>query len=291
MCCPSMYWHEGHNKLLQHWRKQASINLWLQIASNYYYLRINDWLSYPSILLSASLSIGVFGLGTGLPGQFVSAVLAMMAGILVAINKHVGSPEKAQAHMLRSKDYYGFVRYLDCLLSTSFEERNPMSETMLRIKDNFNRIVDMSLEPPLSVVRTYENRFRPIEKILFSPLAPAPIPENIPTQQNIFVNDTFDENTAMSSKRSPTLYYPFSTPGNPKRTTTTGNDVNDFVVAVATSSIASSSKKSTAVLKQIGNKDYIKFLFTPQQLMSVAQNSSPLPSPVIPSPSHRKSIG
>lgn len=299
-CCPSMYWHDGHNNLLQHWRKQASINLWLQIASNYYYLRINDWLSYPSILLSASLSIGVFGLDTGLKGQFVSAALAMLAGILVAINKHVGSPEKAQAHMLRAKDYYGFVRYLDCLLSTSFEERDPMSETMMRIKENFNRIVDMSLEPPLGVVRTYEDRFKPIEKMLFSPLTvPIPPPRNsveevLKSQGDIAQQTTSDQDIfvqeVLSPRRPRAPYYPFSTPEKARQTNTTeGLEENksDLRARGASSSIASSSTKSAAVLKRISNREYLKFLFTPQQLTALAQ--SQISSPTIPHA--RRSVG
>lgn len=314
MCCPSMYWHDGHNSLLQHWRKQASINLWLQIVSNYYYMRINDWLSYPSILLSASLSIGVFGLGTSMTSQFVSAILAMLAGILVAINKHVGSPEKAQAHMLRAKDYYSFVRYLDCLLSTVFEERDPMSETMLRIKGNFNRIVDMSLEPPLSVVRSYEERFRPIEKILFTPNIPwksealddrqqykdrlsaagdyrfmSPVintPLFVQTSQPLASNRESEEEkqaditAAIGSPytKSPT-FQQFPTSSLEKATT-----LSDMVFGMGsklsskvpgTSSLGSSSKN---VIKTLSHRDYVNFLVTPHQLTSMPMLAPSSPS-------------
>jgi hypothetical protein len=311
-----MYWHEGHNSLLQHWRKQASINLWLQIASNYYYLRINDWLCYPSILLSASLSIGVFGLGTNMTGQFVSAVLAMLAGILVAINKHLGSPEKAQAHILRAKDYYGFVRCLDCLLSTVFEERDPMSETMLRIKENFNRIVDMSLEPPLSVVRSYEKRFRPIEKILFTPEVPWTAealdlrqqqqnqrlstagdfrfrPPVIPPSPSLFPqpsDSTHPQSTSQSTdEKQPDIttggYHIPSQPQVFPSSFEKGTTLSDIVFQMASaksprqketgsSSFGSSSKN---VVKQLSQRDYVKFLVTPHQLTSI-----PIVSPSSP---------
>ena len=259
MCCVSVHWHEGHNSLLQHWRKQASINLWLQIASNYYYVRINDWLSYPSILLSATLSISVFGLGSGKVGQFVSAIIAMLAGILVAVNKHLGSQTKAQAHMLRAKDYYGFVRYLDCLLSTAFEERDPMTETMQRIKDNFNRIVDMSLEPPLHVVRSYEKRFKPIENILFTP--------NI---SQIDKKPTLDLSPRLAATSS----------GPPPRISfEKASNISDATFQMKSiyfpAKTTDSSSSDANVMKQLSHRNYVKFLMTPQQLTSVPIISPP----------------
>lgn len=163
-------WNENHDNLLQNWRKQASINLWLQLASNYYYTRLNDYLSYPAIIVSAATSIGVFGIDDNLGGKLAISVMALVTGILTAINKHCRAAEKGQEFALRAKDYYTFIREIDFILSTSRDERGDLGETLERVKNTYDRIVDMQLEPPIHVIRDYEKKFRPLENSLFSDL-------------------------------------------------------------------------------------------------------------------------
>ena len=163
-------WNESHDMLLKLWRKQASINLWLQLASNYYYTRMNDYLTYPAIIVSAATSIGVFGSDDSLKGKFAISILALLSGILTAINKHCRAAEKGQEYALRAKDYYTFIREIDFILSTSKEERPSMTETLERVKSAYDRIVDMQMEPPIHVIRDYEKKFRPLANSLFTDL-------------------------------------------------------------------------------------------------------------------------
>jgi len=164
-------WNENHDSLLMLWKKQAHINMWLQLASNYYYTRLNDYLSYPAIIVSTATSIGVFGIDDkSLAGKFVISILALLCGVLTAINKHCRAAEKSQEFALRAKDYYTFIREIDFILSTSHEERPFMTETLERVKGTYDRIVDMQLEPPIHVVRDYEKKFRPLANSLFSDL-------------------------------------------------------------------------------------------------------------------------
>lgn len=163
-------WNDSHDNLLKLWRKQASINLWLQLASNYFYTRLNDYLSYPAIIVSAATSIGVFGSDDSLKGKFAISILALVSGILTAVNKHCRAAEKGQEYALRAKDYYTFIREIDFILSRTREERPPMTETLERVKSTYDRIVDMQMEPPIHVIRDYEKKFRPLEASLFSDL-------------------------------------------------------------------------------------------------------------------------
>lgn len=160
-------WHEGHDNLLRIWRKQAAINLWLQLASNYYYHKLNDCLSYPSIIISAATSIGVFGSDNSMVGKYAISILALMSGILTAVNKHCRAAEKSQEFALRAKDYYTFIREIDFILSICKDERKDMGETLERIRSTYDRIVDMQLEPPIHIVREYEKKFKPLEASLF----------------------------------------------------------------------------------------------------------------------------
>ena len=183
-------WTDAHDRLLTTWRKQASISLWLQLASNYYYARLNDYLSYPVMVFSTATSIGVFGLNDSLTGKFTISIISLISGMITAVNKHCRAPEKSQEYALRAKDYYTFIRELDFLLATDKEERSDLGETIERIKNTYNRIVDMQLEPPIHILREYEKKFRPLEASMFSDLMsefksqPQPEDDNIDNISN-----------------------------------------------------------------------------------------------------------
>ena len=163
-------WCDQHENLLKLWKKQAAINLWLQLASNYYYSKLNDYLSYPSIVLSAATSISVFGSDCDLKAKFAISILALVSGVLTAINKHLRAAEKGQEYALRAKDYHTFIREIDFILATNREERPNATDTLERIRGYYDRIVDMQMEPPVKVIRSYEKKFRPLENSLFSDL-------------------------------------------------------------------------------------------------------------------------
>lgn len=163
-------WTDRQDELLQSWRKQASINFWLQIASKYYYGRLNAWLAYPSIILSTATSIGVFGMGNGMGAKYITSVMALLSAILIGVSRHAQAAEKAKEFILRAKDFYILIREMDYLLATPFIEREPMKETMSRLRRTFDRIVDMALDPPIFIIRSYEKKFRPLEASLLQDL-------------------------------------------------------------------------------------------------------------------------
>ena len=163
-------WHDAHENLLKTWRRQASINMWLQTASSYYYRRMNGYLAYPSILLSAVTSIGVFGIDTcnnALGGKYITSCMSLASAFLIGINKHAQAAEKAQEFMLRSRDFYSMIRDIDVLLSTPKEERGTCSEIMTRMRSEFDRILNMSLDPPHHIILQYEKKFRALEQDLY----------------------------------------------------------------------------------------------------------------------------
>jgi hypothetical protein len=162
-------WTSHHDELLHSWHKQASINFWLQMASNYYYGLLNAWLAYPSIILSTATSIGVFGMN-GMTGKYITAVMALMSAILIGILRQAQAAEKAKEFILRAKDFYILIREIDYLLATEYDDRETAKEIMSRLRRTFDRIVDMSLDPPIHIIRSYEKRFRPLEASLLQDL-------------------------------------------------------------------------------------------------------------------------
>lgn len=156
-------WQPYHEELMRSWKKQAAINLWLALASKYRYDIINNWLTYPCVIISAFTSIGIIGIESYVAGRYVMSGLTMFAAIMTAVNKHFGAAEKSHEFYMRSKDYYAFIREIDYLLTVSSAERPPVDECMMRLRSTFDRIVDLQLEPPLEIIREYEKKFRPLE--------------------------------------------------------------------------------------------------------------------------------
>lgn len=172
-------WKESMETILKSWRREASVNLWLQLASYYYYSSIADFLTYPSIVLSAGTSIGVFGLQDTLAGKYVASVLVLSAGVLTSLLKHSRASEKSQTFMLCSKDYYMLIRDIDYILTTEPADRASPTDVLQKVKITYDRIVDMQLDPPLHIIRKYNSKFkRSLEETL--------IQSNLDTAQALF---------------------------------------------------------------------------------------------------------
>lgn len=156
-------WSANHDVLLTSWRRQATINLWLQAASSYFYKRMHDWLSYPSIIISGITSVSIFGLDhkdSEQFGKYWTSGMVLIVSILIGISKHTRAAENAQDHMLRARDFYSLIREIDVMLITTYKDRPPVAEAMINIRHAFERIIDTSLNPPLQIIRRYEKAFR-----------------------------------------------------------------------------------------------------------------------------------
>lgn len=164
-------WKPEHDDLLSSWRHQAAVNLWLQVGSSYYYRKMADCLAYPSIILSTITSISVFAtLQDTRIGPYLTSAMALISGILVGINKHIKAAEKAESFSICSKEYYALIREIDFILSTPTFERAAKKETLANIQATFDKVVEMSLDPPLHIIRQYEDKFKPIETQLLKEL-------------------------------------------------------------------------------------------------------------------------
>lgn len=160
-------WRESHKALLHEWKRQAAVCMWLQLASHYHYARINNWLTYPTVVITAFTSIGVWGIESSTAGKFVMSTVSLFAGILATISKHCRAAEKSNEFQLRSKEYLGIIREIDYILALDEDQRPEVGETMLRIRSTFDRIMDLQLDPPLNVIRLFEDRFKSLESSMW----------------------------------------------------------------------------------------------------------------------------
>ena len=167
---PKSDWTSNHDDILRSWRKQCAISMWLALASKYYYSSMNNWLTYPGIIISAITSIGIVGLGCDGPGLYVLSILNLLGGILNTVCKQAQPAEKSQDFYLRAKDYYTLIREIDYLLAINTHDRPPVNEVMVRIKSDLDRIMDQQMQCPLKIIREYEQKFQPLHDGMYADL-------------------------------------------------------------------------------------------------------------------------
>jgi hypothetical protein len=158
-------WGTSHEDLLKNWRKQCTVSLWLSFASKYYFEKINNWLSYPSIVLSTISSVGIVGWDCDHVGMYVMSAAMLLAGILTTINKHLMAAEKSHEFYLRGKDYYALIRSIDYYLALDRDDRPSSDEVVLTLRTNLDKITDQQIDFPLYIIREYEKKFKPIESM------------------------------------------------------------------------------------------------------------------------------
>lgn len=164
-------WKQEHETILLSWRKIAAINMWLSLASKYMYERVNNWLAYPSVIMSVLTSIGVVGLdtcGDQSWANYLMSSVALVAAILTTINKHTGAAEKTHEFYVRSKEYYALIREIDYILALHIDDRPDAFETMVRLRAEMEKTIDNQMDFPLRIIREYEKKFKPVESSLFN---------------------------------------------------------------------------------------------------------------------------
>lgn len=164
-------WDQTHDRLLVTWRKQSCINLWLQMSSAYYFQHLNNWIVYPTILISAASSMGF--LAESCPGEVVRYILAsisIISACLTALSRQTRAAEKAQEYSIKAREYGTFIRNLNFLLTLDFRQRPDPRETLAKLRADFDRINETQMEPPLNIIRLYEKNHKSLESALYEDL-------------------------------------------------------------------------------------------------------------------------
>jgi hypothetical protein len=167
--CSTSDWDETHEALIKSWRKQACINIWLQQASSYYYERISVLTTYPCIFSSAFSATCIF-VSNHPAVRFVIAGLSLASCVLLATNRHSRAPEKAAQYSSTARDYASFIRYINFVSILAEVQKPPVKETISKLRADFDKINETQLDPPLYIIRAYEQNHKSIEASLYEDL-------------------------------------------------------------------------------------------------------------------------
>ena len=133
-----MMWCPKQEQLLVRWAEKAAGYRWLHNHARLHFKRVNDYMSYPSIIISSITGVGGFAVlnpagndtveeGTKnkiLIVQYIFAFLNVVGGILTSLSKFSQSSQLAEAHSAMCVQYSKFYRNLDMELSLDPEQRS-----------------------------------------------------------------------------------------------------------------------------------------------------------------------
>ena len=121
------HWCDKQEKLLKSWAERAAGYRWLHNHARLHYKRQNDYLSYPSIVISSITGVGGFAVlnpsgNDNVPQhvknkimivQYFFAFLNVIGGILTSIGKFSQSSTLSDSHSLMCVQYSKFYRNID----------------------------------------------------------------------------------------------------------------------------------------------------------------------------------
>jgi hypothetical protein len=159
-------WQDQHEDILRKWKSRCFVNLWLSVASGYFYSVLHNWLSYPVIVMSAVSSAAIFSYDSHVM-KFTLGIVTLMCGILTSIMRQMKPGELYQSHTSFAKRYVNLIRAIDTCLSLTVSMR-PSPDTFLeRIGNELDILESSQLDPPLLIVKRFEKKYGAVHRVLY----------------------------------------------------------------------------------------------------------------------------
>jgi len=130
-------------------------------------------MSYPSIVISSITGVGGFAVLSPdnnnkddatktriLYVQYFFAFLNVIGGILTSISKFSQSSYLAERHSVMANAYSKFYRNIDMELSIERENRPPMLEYVVKMRKDYDRLLDDAPDIPAVAIAAFNEHFK-----------------------------------------------------------------------------------------------------------------------------------
>ena len=160
-------WLLQHEEILKAWKAKCFVNMWLQSRSKYYYRTIQNYLSYPVIIISSCSGVALFSIQQTYINYVVGG-LSLVSGVLIAVMRQLRPEELEHSYSTTTKKYQTLIRKIDTILDVPSEMRKRSPEQCIeRVTIEIDAIVESQLYPPLQVVKAFERTFGNLHEILY----------------------------------------------------------------------------------------------------------------------------
>jgi hypothetical protein len=159
-------WTLKHEDIMRQWKAKCFVNLWLQDRSAIFYSKIYNWLSFPIMLISSASSAALFA-SHNLALRKTVGVLTLVAGVLTALTRQFQPGELHQQHATITRRYHNLIRHIDTCLSITPSMRPGPELFLERIGIEIDNLAEAQLDPPMSIVWSFEKKFGPVDRLLY----------------------------------------------------------------------------------------------------------------------------
>jgi hypothetical protein len=161
-------WDTNHEYLLHMWSEKAAGYRWLHMRSNEYFVRMNNMLSYPIIILSSMLGMGSFIINSAHPNNreiivgYGIATLNLFVATLSSVQRFNKYAEKAEQHLNNTVLYSKLYR--DIHMELSLERKDRKNATMFTntMKDQYDKIINNNIIIPVHIITKFNHTFTKI---------------------------------------------------------------------------------------------------------------------------------
>jgi hypothetical protein len=167
------HWCDKQEKLLKSWAERAAGYRWLHNHARLHYKRQNDYLSYPSIVISSITGVGGFAVlnpsgNDNVPQhvknkimivQYFFAFLNVIGGILTSIGKFSQSSTLSDSHSLMCVQYSKFYRNIDMELSLDEKDRSCVVDFVKKCREEYDRLLDDAPDIPSISIQAFNLEF------------------------------------------------------------------------------------------------------------------------------------
>ena len=166
-------WCDKQEKLLKSWAERAAGYRWLHNHARLHFKRQNDYLSYPSIVISSITGVGGFAVlnpsgNDNVPQhvknkimivQYFFAFLNVIGGILTSIGKFSQSSTLSDSHSLMCVQYSKFYRNIDMELSLDEKDRSCVVDFVKKCREEYDRLLDDAPDIPSISIQAFNLEF------------------------------------------------------------------------------------------------------------------------------------
>ena len=163
---PTQSWSTEHEKILKTYRARSFVNMWMQLRSGYYFIRLNDFLTYPIIFISSVSSAALF-ISNNNVIRLIIAILSTINVIITGLLIESSPGQKKEQHMACMKQYLSLIRTIDFCLNIPRNMRAPPITFLDRVNSQMDSIEYSEYVIPKHVVRNFEKKFGSLDKMFY----------------------------------------------------------------------------------------------------------------------------
>lgn len=159
-------WTVNHENLLEKWCCKLYAQMWLQQKSMYYFNKLNNWLTYPTIFISSLSSATLFSVNN-VAIKYVVGGLSLTTAIITGLTRHIKPAERTQQHATALLQYQEMIHTITTCLSLPYEMREDPRLFIRDIESKMKTWNEKQAMPPPHIITMFEKRHGEIDKILY----------------------------------------------------------------------------------------------------------------------------